>query len=101
VIKFKKSKQDLIAEEAIRVKELLDDLDQKRLFLMEADEFNLFSKILSDLNVFLEIEIDSDNIDQILGFNKAQALIGKIVLQLYDGEADVFDRKEDNIRYVH
>jgi len=68
---------------------------------MEANEFNLFSKILSDLNVFVEMEVDSENIDQIFGFNKAQALIGKILLQLYDGEADIFDKKEDNIRYVH
>jgi hypothetical protein len=97
----KKSKQDLICEEAVYVKELLDDLDQKRLFLMAADEFKLFSKILSDLNVFMEMDIDSENIDQILGFHKAQVLIGKIVLQLYDGATDIFDKEEDNIRYEH
>lgn len=68
---------------------------------MEANEFKLFSKILSDLNVFIELDIDSENIDQILGFQKAQILIGKIVLQLHDGATDVFDREEDNIRYEH
>jgi hypothetical protein len=104
VINFKiqkdKSKQDLITKDAEYIKELLDDLNQGKLFLIPAEEFDLFNKILSDLNVFLGIDVDSENIDQILGFQKAQTLIGNILLQLHDGIIDIFNEEEDNI-YVN
>jgi hypothetical protein len=106
VINFKKSKQkeeipiqDLMYEESTYVKTLLDELATNKLYLMKSEEYQLIQKILSDLNTFIGLSMESENIDQIVGFENAQELVCEILLQLHDGETEIFE-SDDNI-YEH
>ena len=105
MINFKKSKQkekslqDYIYEDAEYVRELLDNLATNKLYLMPSEEYRMIQKILIDLNILMSMEYENEDIDQIIGFEKAQEYIAKILSQVHYGEKEVFE-KEDNI-YVN
>jgi hypothetical protein len=66
---------------------------------MPSEDYKLMQKMLIDLNILMCMEYDKDNIDQIIGFEKAQEYIVKILAQFHYGEKEIFN-KEDNI-YVN
>ena len=45
------------------------------------------------------MEYNSENIDQIYGFEKAQKYLAEVLLQVHDGATDVFGEKE--VEYIN
>jgi hypothetical protein len=94
-----KTKQELINEDAQYVKELIDNLITGRQIILSAGEMHLYQKIISDLDRLISIPLDSENLDQILGYEKAQRLVTEILLQLFTGVTEIF-YKENKINYI-
>lgn len=94
-----KTKEELIQENAQYIKQLIDNLISGRQIILSANEMQLYQKIILDLDRLMSIPLDSENIDEIIGYGKAQKLVSEILLQLYIGETEIF-YKENKINYI-
>lgn len=94
-----KTKEELIQEDAHYIKQLIDNLISGKQIILSANEMQLYQKIILDLDRLMSIPLDSENVDEIIGYGKAQKLVAEILLQLYSGETEIF-YKENKINYI-
>ncbi len=94
-----KTKEELIQEDTQYIKQLINNLISGRQIILSANEMQLYQKIILDLDRLMSIPLDSENVDEIVGYGKAQRLIAEILLQLYIGEIEIF-YKNNKINYI-
>ena len=96
------NKQELIDENVKYIKTLVDNIIAGKQMVVDASEYNTlyntYCKIISDLSTLISFPLDSDNVEQIIGYEKCLKIVADILSQVLIGEIDVFNRKK---KYIH
>jgi hypothetical protein len=92
------NKQQLIDENVKYIKDLVDNIVAGKQMVINVSEYCMYQKIISDLSTLISFPLDSDNVEQIIGYEKCLKVVASILSQILIGEIDVFNRKE---KYIH
>ena len=92
------SKQNLIDENVKYIKDLVDNIVAGKQMVINVSEYCMYQKIFTDLSMLFSLPLDSDNIEQIIGYEKCLKVVADILSQVLIGEIDVFDKKEKYIQ---
>jgi hypothetical protein len=96
------NKQQLIDENVKYIKTLVDNIIAGKQMVVDTSEYNTlcntYYKIVSDLSILISFPLDSDNVEQIIGYEKCLKVVADILSQVLIGEIDVFEKKE---KYIH
>lgn len=95
---YEKTKQELIEEDARYIKQLIDNLISGKQVILNIEEFNLIQKILNDLSLLISYPLNSDNIDQVIGYEKCQKIVAEILSQVLIGKREIFNKQKNYIQ---
>lgn len=92
------NKQQLIDENVKYIKNLVDNIVVGKQMVINVSEYYMYQKIITDLSMLISFPLDSDNVEQIVGYEKCLKVVADILSQVLIGEIDVFNNK---IKYIH
>jgi len=88
------NKQQLIDENVKYIKNLVDNIVAGKQMVINVSEYCMYQKIVTDLSMLISFPLDSDNVEQIIGYEKCLKIVADILSQVLVGEIDVFNKKE-------